>query len=261
MKKIIIRIAIGLVVLVVLAVAAVFIFLDAAVKRGVETVGPKLTKVEVKLDAAHISIFSGSGSLKGFLVGNPEGYKTPQAISVGKASLALKPGSLLSDKLVITSINVESPDITFEGGLSGNNLKTILNNINETTGGGTTPTNATPKEAKKANKKLEVDDFAITGAKLHLSITGLTSNAVPIVLPPIHLTNLGTGPDGITVTELSKRVLTAIEQEAAKAAASGLTDLGKGATGLTKGAGKAAGDAAGQVTKSIGDLFKKKGTN
>ncbi|HWC61669.1 MAG TPA: hypothetical protein VHC44_18405 [Verrucomicrobiae bacterium] len=260
MKKILIRICIALVVLVVLVALGIHFFLDGAVKKGVETVGPKLTKVDVKLDSVHISILSGSGKIKGLVVGNPDPYKTPHSISVGSASLVLKPASLLSDKLVITSINVEAPEITFEGGLSGNNLSKILANLNEsTTGpGGTNVPNATPSEQKKANKKLEVDDFSITGAKLTASLTDLGGKTVTIPLPTIHLQNLGTGPDGITAAELTKQVISAIEKESVKAVASSTADLGKAAENLTKGLGKNTGGAVSNVTHSIGNLFKKK---
>src|SRR5690349_11115539 len=101
MKKIIFRLLIALFVLFILALLAVRLFLDAAIKRGVETVGPMVTKVDVKLDSASLSLLSGSGKIKGLVVGNPAGFKTPSAISVGTASLALEPRSLLSDKIVI----------------------------------------------------------------------------------------------------------------------------------------------------------------
>src|ERR1035437_10029823 len=100
MKKLIIRLLIALVVVVILAVLAVGLLLDGAVKRGVETFGPKLTKVDIKLQSVSLSLLSGAGTIKGLLVGNPEGFKTPSAIRVGEATLALKPGSLLSDKIV-----------------------------------------------------------------------------------------------------------------------------------------------------------------
>src|SRR5512137_1026009 len=107
MKKLIIRLIIALVVVVILAVLAVSLFLDGAIKRGVETFGPKLTKVDVKLDSVSVSLLSGAGSIKGLVVGNPQGFKTPSAINVGAASLALKLSSLLSDKIIIKSIKVQ----------------------------------------------------------------------------------------------------------------------------------------------------------
>src|SRR5262245_19124981 len=114
MKKIIIRLLLVLVILLVLTVVAVHLFRDSAVKKAVEIAGPQIMKVPVKLDSVNIVLLSGSGKIKGLVVGNPEGFKTPQAISVGAASLALQPASLLVDKIVVESINLQAPVITFE---------------------------------------------------------------------------------------------------------------------------------------------------
>ena len=254
MKKLLLRLSVVLVVLIVFACLAVHFFLDGAIKSGVETVGSKMTKVDVKLDGVHISLISGSGKINGLVIGNPDGYKTPHAISVGTAALALKPGSLLGDKLVITSINVESPEITFEGGLSKDNLKQIYANLNETTSSSPSGTNtvagATPKEQKKANKKLEVDDFQITNAKLNVNIGGVEKT---LTLKTIQLSNLGTGPEGITAAELTKKVIAAIEEAAETEVASNLGDL----TDLTKGLGKNGGANVSNAIKGLGGLFKK----
>jgi len=259
MKKILLRISIGFLALLILAVLAIGLFLDGAVKRGVETFGPELTKVDVKLDRVSLSLFSGAGQIKGLVVGNPEGFKTPHAISVGSASVALKPASLFSDKIVIKSIRVEAPDITFEGGFGGNNLGKILANVQSAPGGGGGKTNAAAKtEESKPGRKLEVDEFIITGASVNLSLNGIGSQSVTVPLPDIHLSNLGTNPDGITAAELTRQVLAAIEHSAAQAAAVSLGDLSKSANGITRNLGKSVDGSVTNLTKGLGDLLKKK---
>ena len=89
MKKILLRICMVIVVLIIFACLAVHFFLDGAVKRGVESVGSKMAKVDVKLDGVHISLLSGSGKINGLVIGNQEGYKAPHAISVGTAPPAM----------------------------------------------------------------------------------------------------------------------------------------------------------------------------
>ncbi|HWI59322.1 MAG TPA: AsmA family protein [Bacillota bacterium] len=261
MKKWVIRLSIALVILIVLVVVAIGLFLDGAIKRGVETIGPKLAKVEVKLEHVNLSLLSGSGKIKGLLVGNPAGFKTPSAINVGSASLALQPGSIFSDKVIIKSVNVQGPEITFETDLKGNNLSKILANLQEATGGSQAQQPAQSKEAGAA-KKLQVDDFLISGGKVHVSVTPLGGKSVTVPLPDIHLTDLGKGPEGITPAELTKKVLQAIEKESVKASGSAVADLGKQAADLTKGLtqdlGKGASGAVEKATKGIGDLFKKK---
>jgi uncharacterized protein involved in outer membrane biogenesis len=249
MKKLIIGFSIAIVILVILGVVAVGLFLDTAVKRGVETVGPMLTKVEVKLDSVNLSLLSGGGKLKGLLVGNPSGYKTASAIQVGDASLAIAPSSIFSSKVVIRSINVQAPEITFETDLAGNNLSKIVANLQAATGGSSSSAGSADK---KAGKKLQVDDFLITGGKIHVSVTALGGHSATVPLPEIHLTSLGQGPDGITAAELTKLVLQAVEKEAVQAAASSVADLSKDASNLTKGLGKTT-----SVTKGLGGLFQK----
>ncbi len=257
MKKILLRVLLVLVVLVILAVVGIGLFLDSAAKRGVETVGPMLTKVSVKLDSVSLSPLSGTGRIKGLVVGNPEGYKTPSAIQVGSARLALEPRSLFGDKLVINSVNVQAPEITFETDLKGNNLSKILANVEATTGGGKTAPAQTPEEAK-ANRKLQVDEFVLSGGKINVSVTALGGKSVTVPLPEIRLTDLGKGPDGITAAELTKRVLQEVERNAVQAASGAAADLSKQATELTKGLRDAGTGAVDRVTKGIGDLLKKK---
>jgi uncharacterized protein involved in outer membrane biogenesis len=253
MKKLLIRLAIAFVILVILGIIAVGLFLDAGVKRGIETVGPMLTKGEVKLDSVSLSILSGAGKIKGLLVGNPSGFKSSAAIQVGTLSLAIQPGSVFSDKVIVKSISLDSPEITFETDLKGNNLSKILSNLQAATGGG----DASAKTGGKSERKLQVDDFLISGAKLNVSVTALGGKSATVPLPEIHLTGLGQGPDGITAAELAKEVFQEIEKQAVKASTTVVANLGADAAGLTKGLGPSATGAVDKVTKGIGGLFKK----
>ncbi len=254
MKKILIRSSFALIIVVILGVVAIGLFLDGAIKRGVETVGPMLTKVEVKVDSVNLSLLSGAGKIKGLLIGNPPGYKTPSAIQVGNASLAIAPGSVFSSKVIIRSINVQAPEITFETDLRENNLSKILANLQAVAGGNGSGSAAADS---KASKKLQVDDFLISGGKVHVSLSVLGGQSATVPLPEIHLTALGQGPDGITAAELTKLVFQAVEKEAVQVAASAAGNLSKDAANMTKGLGNSATGAAGSVTKGIGGLFKK----
>ena len=212
MKKVIKIIGV-LIALAVVGVICVFFFLGSIVKKGVETVGPKVTKTEVKLDGATLSLFSGSGELKGFLVGNPEGFKSPAAIKVGSTAVQVQPGSVMSSKVVVRSVKLVAPEITLEATLSGNNLTKLLDNIK---GSAEKDKQATTKKEQSSSKKLQVDDFLITGAKVQGSAMGW-SGTVPI--PDIHLTNLGQGENGITAAELSEKVFAELVQSTLKAVA------------------------------------------
>src|SRR6188508_368649 len=115
-----------LVLLILVAIVFGFVFLGSVVKAGVENIGPMITKVPVKLGGANVSVFSGSGSLKNFELGNPENFKAPHAIKAGDVDVSISPGSLLADKIVIRHVRINSPEITYEQGMKGNNLSKIL---------------------------------------------------------------------------------------------------------------------------------------
>lgn len=265
MKKLVIRLALVAVVLVIALVVILALSLGSVIKKGVETVGPQITKTDMKLAGANISILSGSGTLKGFLLGNPEGYKTPSAINVGEVSLGVRPKSVLSDKIHVTYVKVIAPEITFEGTLgTKNNLSKILENVDSVAGGGGKPADTGAGQPKTqpadsgASKKLQVDDFLISGAKVNVSMTMLGGKSLTVPIPDIHFSQLGAGPEGITAAELTKRVLNEVTVATLKAVEKGVADLGKGATEAAKDASKTATDTLDKATKGVSDLFKKK---
>ncbi|HSY19789.1 MAG TPA: hypothetical protein VK815_15705 [Candidatus Acidoferrales bacterium] len=267
LKKILLITVILVVVLGLAAVIVVGVFLDKIVKSGIEAVAPPITQTIVTVDGVHISALSGSASIQGLIIGNPDPakYKSTNAISLGKVAVSVAPGSIMSDKIVVHSIQVIAPAITLEGNpFSENNLKQLLDNVNAFTGGGAVDTNkaaATPAE-KKAGKKLQVDDFLISGAKVTARITGLEGEPFSVVIPDIHFTNLGTGPDGITAADLTKKVLNQIITDSIKLVGERAKDImGKTAGNILKGAtdnaGKAVGGSTDTLKKSIGNLFGK----
>ena len=266
MKKIILGILIAIVVVGIAAVVGVALFLDSGLKKGVETIGPQVTGVDVKLDSVRLSLWSGSGSIKGLVIGNPEGYKSPHAIRVSSASLSVAPGSLFSDKIIVKSIRVEAPEIIYELGPGGNNLKKIQANIEAAAG---SSEKSAPAEPASPGKKLQVDEVIITGGKVTLAASMLGGKGVTSPLPEINLKNLGTGPEGITGAELTKQILSQVMagsfnvaqdlvKQAGKEVLNAAEGAGKEALKAAEGAGKTAADSAGKALKGVGDLFKKK---
>src|SRR5690242_3018273 len=89
---------------------------DALIKRAIERFGPELTGVSVKVGSVKLEPLDGRGAIRGLSVGNPSGYKTPHALSLGEMRLAVDPASLTSDVVHIREISLEAPSITYERG-------------------------------------------------------------------------------------------------------------------------------------------------
>jgi len=253
MKKRVSTILIVLAALLLVVVLAGFLFLGTIVKAGVEKGGPFITKVPVKLGGANISVLNGSGELKGFTMGNPEGFKAPQSVGVGSVALKLEPGSLLSDKMIVRYVRVEAPEITYEAAFSGSNIGKILENIQSVASQG-----KTNPDQPGSKKKLQVDEFVITGAKLNVTASVLGGKSASLVLPEIRLANLGQGPEGITAAELSALAFSEVVEAAAKAVTANVGKIGgsvlEGAKGLETGTK----DTLKKASSGISDLLKKK---
>jgi len=253
MKKLFLRIGLGGVVLIALVLVVVFFSLNSIVKKGVETLGPEMTRVDVRLGSADISPFSGGGRLSQLFVGNPEGFKTPSAIQMGDIKVGVKVSSVLKDVIVINEINIQAPEITLEGNLSGNNLSKILDNVSGTD----EKQKAAPAAAgAKKERKFCVKELVIDGGKINLSLdmSILGGKSATIPLPAIHLSNIGTETDGVTAAELVKQIMKPLLESVLDAAKKEIASGGKGLENLGKGGVNDVKKAAGGVL----DMFQKK---
>lgn len=253
MKKILIGSAVGVVLLIIVAVVAIGFFLDSIIKKGIETVGPPITQTTVAVDSVGLSFVGGSASLKGLKVGNPAGYKNPMAIEADLVSISLKPSSVMSDKVIIQSIRMEGPRIDVEGSPSDNNLTKILANVQSAAGG----SSGTKKDGG-TSKKLQVDDLVISGGKLSLTLQLLGNKTVTMAMPDVHLQNLGQGPEGITPEALTKEMITAITGNVTKVALEAVKNIGGIATDAVKNIGQGAAGGIEKAAQGVKDLFKKK---
>ena len=207
-----------------------------------------------------LSLLSGEGALRGFSLGNPEGYISPTSIEFGEASLSLQPSSLMADKVIIRHVRLEAPVITFEGGLRGNNLNDLMKGMqsgeDQADEGPTTPGGEPAADA--ASRKLQVDEFSLTGATLHAIVKELGGDTNTFVLPDIILTDLGTGPEGITAGELSKLVLMAVTEKALKVLIESDASLEKIGESALQQLDNSGNQDASKAVRGVMDMFNKK---
>ncbi len=244
MKKLLLLAAV-LAGLAVVAVVAITFFLGSLVKAGVTTVGPKLTGTKVELASARISPLNGSGTLTGFLVGNPEGWQSDRAFYLGEVHLDVDPGSLLGDTVVIEEVRIDQPEFVYETKIITSNIKDLLNHIEKVTGGGT----AAETTESGPPKKIILKKFVLQNGTVTL---GAGTAAVTVPMPALTLTDLGVKEGGLTPAQLSTAILRQVLANVVSAAASAAGQIGGSAGGLTK---DALGDAAQKAGEGIRKLF------
>jgi len=247
MKKLLIILGCIVGVLVIGLIVASF-FLGSIVTKGVNTFGPKITGTPVTLESASISPLTGSGTLNGLFVGNPEGWKSPKAFSFAKVHVSVAPSSLLGDHYIVNDVLIDGPEFVYETKIISSNIKDLLNNIEKNTNGSSGKP-AAEQPATKDGKpiKFEVKKFRLQNAKVTL---GVGPTAITLPMPPLTLTDLGTKEGGITPDQLVTKVMTNVLGGITSAVADSALNIGSAG-------GAAATDAASGAAKKAGDGIKK----
>lgn len=258
------RIAVVVVVLLVVILAVLHFQLGAIIKTAVEQAGPKLAGVPMKLDHARVRLLTGDVSLEGFELGNPEGFKTDRAISVGKIVVDVSMRSLLSDTIVIRKIQVSAPEITYELGLGKSNIGRILDQMSGPESEAKAPAaeeQKAPEKTAQGGKKVIIEDFLIEDGKVKLSATLTQGVAAPIPLPTVHLTDIGKESDGkgASPLEVIRKIMGAVVSAvtdvatgSVKAVGDGVKAVGSGAKAVGQGAVDAVGKGAGSAAEAVG---------
>jgi len=234
--------------------------LNKGVKSGVETFGPKVTQTPVTLESANLSILSGTGTLKGLLVGNPEGYKSENIFALGQIDIKVDTGSVFSEKIIIDEIIINTPEISYEKTLTGSNVKDLLKNVEAFTGPKTEETAPAPAEDSGAKKQVVIRKLVIEEGTVFVGALGVGQT---VKLPRIEMTDIGEGGERMTMAEAINLVLSKVltnigpaianAGELSKEAANALKTQGLEKIGQ---AGEKAGEAVDKATEGLKGLFK-----
>ena len=213
------KIIAGLILVVAIVVVVGVLNLDRGIKAAVETLGPKYTQADVSLNEVDLSLKTGKGSLRGLTVGNPAGFKTAQAFSLGEITVQVDTSTVTSDVIVIEQIRILAPQITYESGKNGSNLDQLQKNVTAAAGGAGETTGTEQGDSAEKAVKLIIRDLQINDGKLSYSNALLGDTTVDVALPAIQLTNIGEKSGGATSAEVVKQVLAAINRKAGSAIA------------------------------------------
>lgn len=268
--KIIRNVLLALVALVALALVLVMVRGGTIIREAVNTAGPKVLGVPVSVKDVSFRPLSGHVRLEGLHVGNPAGYKTEGVFELGLVEVVLKPASLVSDTVIIETVKIVSPEITYERGLKNSNIGALLDQL----GGGKPAGDGKQTEEKPTSesegKRVIIRDLQVNGAQVKVSVTALQGLAAPVPLPPVHLTGIGEDTGGTSfgdaLTKILRAILGAVTDVAVgagKLVGEGVTAAGGAAVDGVKAVGgtavegvKAVGSAAGKLTEGLGGLLK-----
>ena len=237
MKKLLIGIVAAVLILVVGGIGYLYVNLNSLIEAGIEEYAPQYTKTPVTLGGANVSIFSGEGGLSDLVIGNPEGYKSPEAFRLGAIDVAVNTESITSDVIEIKSLAIQGPAITYEpGGKAGSNLQQLVKNLEQTAAGKSGGKSAGTSEGNQSGsseKKVIIDRLTITDGRVAV-VTPLSDKPLEAALPAIEITGIGRDKGGSTGAQVMKQVVDRINQAASKVAGVSLDDLKKQAEAKAK---------------------------
>ncbi|MFH2061120.1 MAG: hypothetical protein ABIJ59_19825 [Pseudomonadota bacterium] len=262
-------------VLLVLVAAGLFLTLSnlgPLVKKTINTVGPKVTKTDVHVADVNISILSGEAKIKEFLLGNPKGFKTAQAMKVGSIFVDIDESSITKNPIVINKIQIIAPEITYEKISGSDNFQKLLENVQASAKSEQNQKTKTSSDGDKSGQKIVINNVIVKDGKVNLVMAMLGGKEITAPLPDIHLKDIGKEKGGATPAEAFEKIFSSLYDSISADSVTqvfndGLKQLGGlkdlGASGLKTGsdAAKGAADSAAKsvesATKGLKGLFTK----
>jgi uncharacterized protein involved in outer membrane biogenesis len=294
MKKILKYALLAVLLLVVLAVAAISFYGGSIAKSAINSAGPKLLGVDVRVADVGFRPFAGRFVLKNMHVGNPEGFKTPYLFEVGVVDVDVDMASLFSDPVVVKSITIEAPRISYEQGLTGTNFGALLEQL-EAEEKAVDDEAVEEEEAVAPAKKVVIDYLAVLDPQLNVSVKAAGGRYIPVKLGKVELEGIGRDGGGVGAVDAVRiflsvitsnirnavagagdligagvgaamdgaRAVTGAATEGAKAATGAAVDGAKAVGGAAadgaRAGGRAVKDGASSVIKGVGGIFGRGG--
>jgi len=236
------------------------LWLGFAVKIAVNTVAPQISGTDVDLSGAYVNPFGLHVELVDLKAANPEGFKDPYAVTLGRLNVDVDATTVMSDVLVIEDVSVEDLLVALVKNDAGqSNVDIIGRNVNKALGGSDNAQKdaSAPKPAEKPaaaqqpakSRKLIINRLCLRNLKLK-------KGAVTIPCPSIELHDLGKDSGGYDLAQMRMAI---IKEVWANIVASGADVMKLGLEGYDKSVEALKG--AGNSLKEAGNALKGAGGN
>ena len=205
------KFALGILIVLVLLLAVVWLSLDYIAKAGIEAGGTYALGVKTTVDSVNLGLLSGQAKVNGLTIGNPEGFKTPHLMKAGRIEVAVKTGSILGDTIQVDKFEIDGLDLNLEQKIGATNISALLDNIKKATGGDKPKDDKAPKES--GGRKFKVDQIRITNVVAHVQVLpiGGSASTLEVKIPELVLSGVTQdNAGGVAVPELMKRLVPAI---------------------------------------------------
>lgn len=233
MKKLL-YLLLALILIPVIALVVVYIYRAELVKYAVNKYVPEMVGIPLNISGVVIEPKTGHFEIKGLNLGNPDGFAKDSLIKLGKIAVDVDMKSLLTDKIVVKSVDIDKPVINFEmKSLTSNNINTFIKNMNERLAAEEEEKEEKIEEAKEKGEAAPVKSFVldlvnVTSGNVEAAVdVAGKAGSIAVPLPKITLNKVGENKSQ-DFSEVTVDVLTTILQKSVQAVmSSGKLDLKK----------------------------------
>ncbi len=208
------KLLIGGILLVIAVVGLVFLTfsnLGPIIKKTVNTMGPKIAKTDVSVADVSLSIFSGEAEIKDFFLGNPNGFSSDQAMTIGSVYVDIDEKTITQNPIVINKIQIVAPQITYEKISGSDNFQTLLKNIKSSAAAADKKEDQTAAgDTQQAGRKIIINDVIVTDGTVNLTMAAVAGKTVSAPLPDIHLTDIGREKQGASPAEAVEQIFASL---------------------------------------------------
>ena len=242
--KIFRRVLLGVVLLVIVAVAIVLFRLDSILRSTIESASTSSLSLPTTLKSASLAVFGGKLNLTDLNIGSPKGFTAEHMFELGGLGVQVSYGQLTKEPVRIQQIVITKPKFVLEQVDGKMNFKVLMD--------------ALPKSDPNAKLiKVIIDELTVTDALVDIrlgNIAGLGDmKPIQVTVPSMTLKNIGNSEDatnGAAIKDVVMQVATALAGKAGESA--NLPAQFKGL--LTSNLSDVAGRLGGQFSKQLGGM-------
>jgi hypothetical protein len=192
------RLGIGALILLLLLGIGLYLSINTLVELAIVREGARAAGVDVALEEASVH-FDGSGELTGFRVENPNdpNFDSEWFMNVNRARGKVQLGSLFDRVIQIPRVQLDGVDITIERKEDRENYLVILNKIQQNL--------KEAGERQEPGRKFQIQKLRITD--IQVTFSGFPGMNRTLKLADIHMDNVGSESDPLTLTRMTGLVL------------------------------------------------------
>lgn len=235
------KLLIALLLVIIAGAGFAFIQLGSIIETGIKTAGPSTLHVGVDVGKVEISPLSGKVSVSQLSLGQPEGFGEGPLMKVGEFKMKLEPKSLMSNHVIIDTLEIDSPLFDVRRLNGKTNFEALQEGIE-------IPAATGAPAAAGEEVTLTIRSLTVKAPRILAKTDDFLNLDEDIQLADFALSNLGTDEKGLAPSEIARHLMDTLQPQITKALIT---------AGASKKIQELAGDAKGTLEKGLGGLLNK----